>query len=175
MKNKNNFAFIDGQNLYMGTHSDEPTWSIDLVKFRHYLSRKYHVDKAYYFLGYLNADYQDLYNNIQEAGFILVFKKHNDVMVGKKKGNVDTDIVFSIMKKLYKKDIFDKVILVSGDGDYKMMVDFLIDENKFKRILFPNKKFASSLYKSLQPAFFDYLGNEGVRKKIEYKKKGLLR
>jgi len=58
-----------------------------------------------------------------------------------------------------------------------MIVDFLIEEDKFKRILFPNKQFASSLYKSLEPKYYDYLGNEGVRRKIEYKtkKKGLLR
>ena len=48
------------------------------------------------------------------------------------------------MRVLYKKELFDKVVLVSGDGDYKMLVDFLIEENKFKKILFPNEKFASS-------------------------------
>ena len=168
---ENNLAFIDGQNLYMGTRSDEPKRNTDIAKFRTYLSQKYHVEKAYYFLGFVDEKNQSLYESIQEAGFVLVFKKHNDAMLGKKKGNVDTDIVFTIMKKLYKKELPDKVLLVSGDGDYKMMVDFLIEEDKFKRILFPNKKFASSLYNSLEPAHFDYLGSEGVRKKIEYKKR----
>ena len=57
-------------------------------------------------------------------------------MLGKKKGNVDTDIVFNIMKKIYKKEKFDKIVLVSGDGDYKMLVDFLIEEDRFKNNLF---------------------------------------
>ena len=39
------------------------------------------------------------------------------------------------MKKLYKKDNFNKVVLVSGDGDYRMLVDFLIAENRFEKIL----------------------------------------
>jgi len=30
-------------------------------------------------------------------------------MLGKKKGNVDSDIIFAIMKKLYKKEPFDKI------------------------------------------------------------------
>ncbi|MCK4781508.1 hypothetical protein KAS79_01095 [Candidatus Parcubacteria bacterium] len=71
------------------------------------------------------------------------------------------------MKKLYKKEPFDKIVLVSGDGDYKMLVDFLIEENRFKKILFPNKQFASSLYRKLMPMYFDYLGNEGVKRKIQ--------
>jgi len=56
----------------------------------------------------LNEENQDLYAKIQEAGFILVFKKHSDIMAGKKKGNVDTDIVFSIMKKYTKKNYLIK-------------------------------------------------------------------
>ena len=166
-KEENNFAFIDGQNLYMGTRSDEPAWNIGLTKFRAYLLRKYNVQKAYYFLGYTDEDNQDLYNAIQEAGFIIVFKKHNSVMIGKKKGNVDSDIIFMIMKKLYKKELFDKIVLVSGDGDYRMLVDFLIEEKRFKKILFPNKQFASSLYKKITRVYFDYLMN--IKHLIEFK------
>ena len=169
-KEENNLTFIDGQNLYMGTNSDKPAWRVDLVKFREYLSRKYHVQKAYYFLGYVDENNQDLYSSIQEAGFILVFKQHNPAMLGKKKGNVDTDIVFNIMKKIYKKEPFDKIVLVSGDGDYKMLVDFLIEEGKFKKILFPNKQFASSLYKKITRVYFDYLKN--IKHQIGLKEKG---
>lgn len=91
-------------------------------------------------------------------------------MLGKKKGNVDSDIIFQIMKKFYKKDLFNKIILVSGDGDYKMLVDFLIEENKLEKILFPNKKFASSFYKSLGNKYCISLDESGVRNKIEIDK-----
>ena len=37
---------------------------------------------------------------IQEAGFILMFRKHSLEMTGHKKGNVDTDVVFTIMSKV---------------------------------------------------------------------------
>ncbi len=122
---KNNLAFVDGQNLYMGTNSEKPTWKVDLVKFR----------------------------------------KHNSAMVSKKKGNVDTDIVFDIMKRMYKKEPFDKIVLVAGDGDYKTLVDFLIEEEKFEKILFPNKQFASSLYKKLPSRYYDCLNN--IKHKIK--------
>ncbi len=196
MENKgSNLAFVDAQNLYFGTTkcyvcADKlgldikkiklsdctcgNAWKVDLSRFRIYLNKKYGVKKAYYFLGCINGNLKDLYEEIQEAGFILEFREHSTVMLGKKKGNVDTDIVFNIMKKMYKKEIVDNVILISGDGDYKMLVDFLIEEDKFGKILFPSQKKASSLYKRIPLRFRADLNDETIRRKIG-KRKGLLR
>lgn len=168
-----NIAYIDGQNLYMGTSKSSPRWRVDLTRFRVYLTEKYHVMDAYYYLGFVQngEEYDRLYESIQKAGFILVFREHNSAMLGTKKGNVDSDIIFNTMKRLYLKESFDKIVLVSGDGDYKMLVDFLIKENRFEKILFPNKKYASSLYKSISRQYFAYLSDEAVKKKISPKKK----
>jgi uncharacterized LabA/DUF88 family protein len=165
---KNNVAYIDGQNLYMGTTKNEPRWLVDLARLRVYLEKKYHVTRAYYYLGFVQEGevVEKLYEEVQQAGFILVFRQHNSSMIGKKKGNVDSDIIFSIMKRLYKADISDKIVLVSGDGDYKMLVDFLIEENRFEKILFPNRKFRSSLYKKLSNNYFAYLDDRDIREKI---------
>lgn len=57
-----------------------------------------------------------------------------------------------------------------GDGDYKQLVDFLIIENKFGKILFPAGKRVSSLYKKLGAPAFASLDNNDTRKKIEMKK-----
>jgi uncharacterized LabA/DUF88 family protein len=165
---KRNIAFIDGQNLHMGTAKLKiGAWRIDSAKFREYLLKKYKVDIAYYFLGYLDENCRKIYTTLQEAGFVLIFREHNSAMIGKKKGNVDADIIFEIMQKLYKKEEFEKVVLVSGDGDYKKLVDFLIEENKFFKILFPNKKFRSSLYKELGNEYSVCLDYPDIRKKIE--------
>lgn len=160
----NNLAFIDGQNLHLGLR--EHGCAIDFSKFRTYLKDKYQVTEAYYFLGYVTDEQQDLYNNLQRAGFILSFREHSSSMMGKKKGNVDCEIIFEVMKKLVINEEFNKIILVSGDGDYKKLVDFLIKKEKFEKILFPNKKFASSLYKKLGSEYFDYLENAAIKAKI---------
>lgn len=173
MKKDENIAFIDGQNLYMGTRSLEKPWTVDLKRFRVYLEKKYNVTEAYYYLGYVQNEYTDLYDQIQKSDFILKFRKHNSSMLGLKKGNVDTDIVFNIMKKLYKKEQFEKIVLVSGDGDYSMLVDFLIKEDKFKKILFPNRERASSLYKGIDNWFYADLSGDGTKKKIMMRKRGL--
>ena len=71
------------------------------------------------------------------------------------------------MKKLYRKEDFAKVILVSGDGDYKLLVDFLIEEDRLEKVLFPDGKRASSLYKKIPSRYFDALDSVDIRRKIE--------
>ncbi|MBQ3294365.1 NYN domain-containing protein [Candidatus Saccharibacteria bacterium] len=163
-----NYAFVDGQNLYMNTKANN--WNVDLKKFCKYLREKYNVDKAYYFLGAIDDSQQELYENVQTAGFILVFREHSQSMLGKKKGNVDTDIVFSVMQKIADGDKFDKVVLVSGDGDYFKMVKYLVDRDRFCKLLTPNRHSTSSLYRVITPMFVSFLDDSGVKRKIEYKK-----
>lgn len=169
MAKESNIAFIDGQNLHLGTTQNN--WKIDHKKFRIYLKDKYHVDEAYYFLGYVSDEQQDLYNNLQKAGFIVLFREHNPAMKGTKKGNVDSDIVFEAMKMLIERKDFNKILLVSGDGDYKKLVDYLISKGVFKKLLFPNRKFASSLYRRLLPEHFDYLETPSIQSKIAFTQK----
>ena len=142
------------------------SWAVDLKRFRVYLRDKYHIEKAYYFLGAVDENNQPLYELIQTAGFILVFREHSKSMVGKKKGNVDTDIVFTIMSKIADQEKFDGVLLVSGDGDYYKMVKYLIDKNRFCKLLAPNRHSTSSLYGKLEPKYIDFLDNPGVKDKI---------
>jgi uncharacterized LabA/DUF88 family protein len=165
-----NQAFIDGQNLHMNTKSHG--WKIDLARFRVYLREKYNVDTAYYFLGAVNDEYEKLYENIQKAGFILIFREHNQSMVGKKKGNVDTDIVFAVMEKIAEREKFNKVILVSGDGDYIKMVKYLARKNRLGKVLAPNRKSMSSLYGSFTPKYTDFLDNSDIKRKIAHRDTG---
>lgn len=175
MTKPGNIAYIDGQNLHLGTAGlaiaagDQP-WKIDLHKFRIYLQQKLNVDRAFFYLGYIKGgeDYEKLYENIQTAGFILVFREHNSAMVSKKKGNVDSDIIFNAMKRLYLKEDFKKIVLIAGDGDYKSLVDFLIEQNKFEKILFPNRRYRSSLYKPLSSTYFTYLDDQDIKRKIAF-------
>ena len=164
----NNYAFIDWQNLYLWTSQDN--WKIDLYRFRIFLKDKYKVKKAYYFIWYINDENRDLYYNIKDAWFILIFKKQISKMDSFKKWNIDSDMIFHIMKNLLEKwDIFEKIILVTWDGDFKILIDYLIEKNRFEKILFPNRKFTSSLYKKIHITYKDFLIN--CRPKIWFKKR----
>lgn len=166
-----NEAFIDGQNLHFGTTHSDLSWKVDVVKFREYLRRKFGVERAYYFLGCFDDDFQTMYTGLQDAGYTLVFRKHQSEATSHKKGNIDTDLVFYIMYKLYMRENIDKIILVSGDGDYYRMVEFLRNEGKLGKILFPARENASGLYKRIEQKYRVYLDDTDIRKKIEYKKR----
>jgi uncharacterized LabA/DUF88 family protein len=181
MKNTtHNIAFVDAQNVHYSTtkcndcakklgidlkkfKSAQCTcgqvWRIDLARFRLYLLEKYKVTEAYYFLGMIQDENTELYKEVQRAGFIVMFREHNTLAKSLKKGNVDTDIVFEVMKHVIDNRDFNKILLVSGDGDYYKLVEYLIQKNIFLKILFPSKKYASSLYKAFGSEFYDYLIN----------------
>jgi methylmalonyl-CoA mutase cobalamin-binding subunit len=72
MENKlSNYAFIDSQNVYLSIKNQG--WKIDFAKFRRYLKEKYHVHSAYLFMGYVDGN-QQMYTELQKAGYILIFK-----------------------------------------------------------------------------------------------------
>ena len=163
-----NIAYIDGQNLHMGSNSE--WWKVDFVRFRIFLKDKFHVQEAYYFLWILSDDQTDFYDWLEQAWFVVMFREHSVAMTGKKKWNVDVDIVFETMKKLYLQEKFDKFVLVTWDGDYYRMVKFLIDEGKFEKILFPNKHH-SSLYNKIRFQYGINLSLSDTRMRIRYQKK----
>ncbi|MCD5382543.1 NYN domain-containing protein [Candidatus Gracilibacteria bacterium] len=169
MKKIHNIAFVDGQNLHLGTQSEG--WIIDFKKFYIHLKDKYKIKFANFYIGHYVSENDFLYEKIKNAGFNLIFRDHNENQKGTKKGNVDVDIVFDVMEKIIKKKEFDKIILVSGDGDYFRIVNFLIKNGLFGKILFPNTK-RSSLYKKITRHFGTYLNEKGIKEKIGINKKG---
>jgi uncharacterized LabA/DUF88 family protein len=170
IRQKNNQAFIDAQNLHLGTTKSDDPWKVDLIKFRVYLQKKFHVNTAYYFLGVYDIAQNQMYKAIQEAGYILIFREHGLQQTGNKKGNVDTDIVFTIMQQLLDVVDFDNVVLVSGDGDYFKMVDYLIKKNRFETLLIPRLRGMSSLYKRLPDRHKTFLDTKEIKRKIGYLK-----
>jgi len=145
-----NYAFIDGQNLHLAIESPKNpnNWQIDYAKFRTYLRDKYRVERAYYFFGYRQDKHANMYNMLQEYGYIVMFKQHFASMKSQKKGNIDADLVFHAMTKLIDEpDEFNKIVIVSGDGDYKNLVDYLIGKDRFEKLLLPVFARASHLYK----------------------------
>ena len=159
-----NQAFIDGQNLYMAMRADG--WALDLRRFRSFLTERYQIKKAYYFIGAYEPAHKRIYQSVRQAGFLLVFREHNDAMMGSKKGNVDTDIVFMVMAKLIDDRTLNKVYLASGDGDYFKMVEYLIRKDRFGKLLPLRRKSTSSLYNRIPDDFIDFLNKPDTKKKI---------
>ena len=131
---KNNFAYIDGANLHHGMIA--LGWKLDYAHFRVWLSDKYKIQKAYIFLG-LIPKYKQLYKYLQETGFTLVFKEVVYDGSCKPKGNCDADLVLQAVCDAYEKRC-DTALIVSSDGDYAGLVNFLITREKLGAVLSPH-------------------------------------
>jgi uncharacterized LabA/DUF88 family protein len=152
MKNsENNFAFIDSNNLNLGVK--ELGWRLDFRKFRVYLTEKYGVTRAYLFIGYLPEN-QELYRSLQEFGYVLIFKPVMKDKDGEPKGNVDAELLLQAMIDWGK---YDKAVIVSSDGDFYCLVNYLYERDKLKRAISPNYKKCSALLKKAAREKIDFL------------------
>ena len=162
---QNNFAYIDAANLYQGI--SHLGWQLDYAKFMIWLKEKYGVARAYLFIG-LAPKYNDLYTNLQEAGFTLVFKETTCDSEGRIKGNCDADLVLKTVVDYYEKK-FDKAILISSDGDYSSLAKFLKEKCVLRTLVSPSNKCSFLLRKINIPIL--YLDTQRGILKISQKEK----
>jgi len=153
------YAFIDGQNLRKSIEEQE--WKLDHKKFRIFLKDKLEVQKAFYFIGYMEEN-RWLYRKLEKAGYKLIYKKILRYGHNKIKGNVDAELVLNTMIHYHN---FKEAVIVAGDGDYYCLIEYLNKTNKLKSIIIPNKQKYSALLKEF--------GNKRLfvsdeRKKLEY-------
>jgi uncharacterized LabA/DUF88 family protein len=158
---KGNYAFIDSQNVNLSIRSQG--WRIDWIKFREFLKTHYNVERAYMFIGFM-ADNQELYTSLQQAGFIILFKplveQNDDVAV---KGNTDAELVLHAMIELPN---YEKAVIVSGDGDFYSLVEYLQKKGKLAKLLIPNERKYSSLLKKIDDSNIAFLSD--MRGKLNY-------
>lgn len=146
------YAFIDSQNLNLGTSKDiikkgkviYKGWKLDFKKFRKYLSDKFRINKAFLCIGYIKRN-KSLYKKLQADGYELIFKPTVKDRAGKPKGNVDAELVLHAAAIEFPN--FDKAVIVSGDGDFYCLHKYLENHKKLLRIIIPNSKSESSLLK----------------------------
>jgi uncharacterized LabA/DUF88 family protein len=137
----NNYAFIDSQNVYLSIKS--LGWQINWQRFRVYLKEHYGVSTAYLFIGFVEGN-NSLYSELQQAGFICIFKPVLTYKDGTVKGNVDGELILHTMIQYAN---FDKAIIVTGDGDFYCLIQYLLENNKLQTVLVPNKNKYSALLK----------------------------
>lgn len=162
------YAFIDSQNLNLGVRSQG--WKLDWRKFRQYLRNKYNVDKAYLFIGQV-AGNESLYTYLQECGYLLIFKptlSHKEGDQIKTKGNVDAELVLHTMIQ-YKN--YNQAIIVSGDGDFHCLIEYLEGKRKLLKILVPTRHYSSLLRKFNRQNYIVRI--DLLRSSLEQKKTGI--
>lgn len=163
-ENQKIYAFIDSQNLNLAIQ--DCGWKLDFGRFIVYLKDKYKVEKTFLFIGYVIGN-EALYAYLQKAGYIVIFKptlecKKRD---GEKftKGNVDAELV---LYSMIEYNNYNKAIIVSGDGDFHCLIEYLEQRNKLGRLLIPNrKKYSRLLWKFRKHMDFLNVLNSKLSKK----------
>ena len=143
------YAFIDSQNLNLGIQ--RAGWKMDWRKFRDFLAKEYNVTHAYMFIGYI-AENEDMYNQLHESGYLIVLKPTVDTSSNDDnnsnsekshvKGNIDAELVLYAMKEMPN---YSQAIIVSGDGDFYCLAEYLEQKNRLKTIMTPNWKYSTLL------------------------------
>lgn len=174
-KKRVTYAFIDSQNLNLGVQKNG--WKMDWRKFRNFLQTKYNVSKAYMFIGHV-PEFEDLYLQMHDIGYLVVLKPTQDLtkpradtpVSGKPdgedkkpiKGNIDAELVLWAMKELNN---YERAIIVSGDGDFYCLAEFLEEQRKLGFIMAPNRQ-----YSQLLNRFEKYIVRlDRLRAELEYK------
>ena len=169
----NNYAFIDSQNLNLGVQ--KAGWKMNWRKFREWLRDEYGVTHAYMFIGYM-AENETLYQQMYDHGFLVVLKPTLEIVQVDKpgdkpkddkekvpvKGNIDADLVLHAMKELPN---YDKAIIVSGDGDFFGLVEYLKEQGKLLKLMTPNSHY-SSLLRQFDPFI---LNLDNHRRELNYR------
>ena len=138
-------------------------------KFREFLAKEYGVNKAYMFIGYM-PEHEDMYHKLHDTGYAIILKPTFDMSrpqpeqkvdangnhEEKKpvKGNVDADLVLWVMKEMKN---YDKAIVVSGDGDFYGLIEYLVEQNKLLKLLTPTGHY-SRLYNKFE-SFIERIDN----------------
>src|SRR3990172_2192852 len=135
--------YIDGNNLYRS--AKELGFEINYKKLRGWLGQKYEVASVYLFIG-LVPERVKFYENLQSCGYILVFKQTVSVG-GKIKGNCDAELVLKTVSDFYTK-AFTSCVLITGDGDFGCVVEFLEENKSLQCIISPDENKCSILLKN---------------------------
>jgi uncharacterized LabA/DUF88 family protein len=170
------YAFIDSQNLNLSVQKDivenntgrtiYQGWKLDFRRFFIYLKDKHKVDKACLFIGRV-AGNERLYEFIEGVGYSVIYKPTLDYADGKEKhtkGNVDAELVLHAMIEFPN---YNKAIIVSGDGDYHCLIEYLEAKKKLLHVIIPNKVSYSSLLREYNQ-YLVYIND--LRAKLEYRK-----
>lgn len=153
---KATFAFIDASNVIYGTKA--AGWAIDLKKLYEYLKKRYGVNRAYYYAGCdpKNAKQVKLLSYLRSWGYIprikeLRYYQRQDGRL-EAKANCDVDMTFDMMRYLGE---YSQAIILTGDGDFKVVIEFLIKQGRAVKIIANPKNTAQRLKRMAGGNFTD--------------------
>ena len=170
-------VFVDGNN-YRYMVRDHLGWGFDFNKFIEFCGKFGDIVDATYYISEDPRDegFQKFSHAIATTGMSVVNKppkfQHQPVDATRDtatpfrpsilKANMDVEIAVGIMTSL---DIFDMAVLVSGDGDFKCVIDLLRSRGKQFKVVSCRPMIAEELF---LVAGMHYLDAQMLRRELEH-------
>ena len=168
-KNSITYAFMDASNIIYGTRDEG--WKVDFKKLYKYLSERYNCKKIYYFAGLDSKNIKQInfYKLLSKIGYELILKPVKIYLQpdGSKvrKANCDVDLTFYAMRD---KELFNKCIFLTGDGDFLILLNYFIELNK-EVVVIANSRRTAKEIKTIKKVQFNNLSV--LKETIKFAKK----
>src|SRR3989338_7314906 len=148
------YAFIDAANIIYGTRDEG--WKVDFKKLYKYLKERYRSKKIFYFAGKDEKNTKQLkfYRLLEKIGYDLILKpvkiyqQENGHRI--RKANCDVDLTFYAMRD---KDLFNRAIFLSGDGDFYVLIKYFLKNKKTVKVIANGKRTAKEIRQLMGPNF----------------------
>lgn len=137
------YAFIDASNIIYGARTEG--WLIDQKKLFNYLKTKFKTSKTFFYFGKDDNNPKQLgfLKKLESFGFILKVKQIKR-FGNRQKANCDVDLTLDMV---LLKEKYDRAIVLTGDGDFLPLFEYLKKEKKEIAILAFPKSTARELKK----------------------------
>lgn len=156
------YAFIDGSNIIYSARTEG--WHVDQKKLFDYLKRKFGISKAFFYYGKDdgNIKQENFLKKLEDFGFTLRVKQIKRYK-GRMKANCDIDLT---MDMLVLEDKYQQALVLSGDGDFLPLYEYLQKKKKIVIIIGSAKNTAREVK---QFAGENFMGLANLRGLLERK------
>ena len=159
------YVFIDATNIIYGATGCN--FRVDFRKLFKYLKERFESERVFYYGGVDKENKKQLnfYHKLQSLGFELRLVPVKIFSNGKKKADVDSRMTFELMLYL---DKYDRLVVLTGDGDFFWVLEYLKTKKEKLWILSFPKQTAKELKILAGP---DFANLENIKERIKWTKK----
>ena len=159
------YAFIDASNIIYGARAEG--WKIDQKKLFHYLKNKFSVSKAFFYYGKdsKSPKKEAFLDKLKQFGYTLRVKEMKRYG-NRTKANCDVDLTMDMLIRIKE---YKRAIVLSGDGDFAPLLEYLKSESKEIIVISAPRITAREIKSLIGGNFIDF---STLRYLLEYKKRG---
>ncbi|MGB9690745.1 MAG: NYN domain-containing protein [Candidatus Sumerlaeaceae bacterium] len=141
-------VFIDIQNIYLTTKQVFGDGRINFDTLRAHLSKG--SDTVVTFNAFTcydpnNREQMSFLNALGLIGYRVIAKPIRRLPNGETKANMDLEMALEVMSQ---SEAVDEMVLVTGDGDFKALIDHLARRGKIVRVIGPQELTSPDLIQS---------------------------